>query len=42
MIDANRDVHFLCVEFGLDEDELFAEMTKHGIRHTFAIPMRRA
>lgn len=42
LIDANRDVHFLCVEFGLDEDELFAEMTKHGIRHTFAIPMRRA
>lgn len=42
LIDANRDVHFLCVEFGLDEAELFAEMTKHGIRHTFAIPMRRA
>lgn len=42
LIDANRDVHFLCVEFGLDEAELFDEMTKYGIRHTFAIPMRRA
>lgn len=31
LIDAGRDLHFLCVEFEMDEAEMHAEMEKHGI-----------
>ena len=40
LINAGRDMHFLCVEFGLEEPELYDKMQKAGIVHPFPFVMR--
>lgn len=44
LINAGRDMHFLCVEFGMDEPELYDKMRAAGVTHPFPMLMaaRRA
>lgn len=40
LINAGRDMHFLCVEFGLEEPELYDKMQKAGVVHPFPFVRR--